>query len=146
MDACLRAAGEAHGVPPALLYLILRVEDGRLGRVTPNASGAPPDIGPAQVNGVWVRKAAERWNTTPERAFAALRDSFCANLEMAAYIAGLALAGDGAGDRAGFWDRFARYHSRTPRHQRRYLGLVAGQVERLLARRTTVAAADKAEP
>lgn len=127
MAACMDAAAKAHRLPPQLLYLILRVEDGRLGRVTPNVS-APPDIGPSQVNGIWVKRAAERWGTTPERAFLALRDNFCANLEMAAYIARRALD-DGTGD---FWERFAGYHSRTPKHRDRYLRLLAGQAERLL--------------
>lgn len=128
MAACLDAAARAHGLPAPLLYLILRVEDGRLGRVSPNtASGAPPDIGPMQVNAVWLPRIAARWGTDARTAFGALRDSFCANVEAGAWIMRLALH-RAKGD---FWEGVAHYHSATPRFRVRYLRLVLEQAMRL---------------
>jgi hypothetical protein len=125
---CITAAGAAHRIPASLLVLIMRVENGRLGRVTPNASGAPPDVGPAQVNAMWVRRLAQRWQTTPAEAFIALRDNLCANLEAAAWI--LRDAIDSAPD--DFWKGVAHYHSRTPHFRDRYLRLLRDQAMALL--------------
>lgn len=124
---CLRAAADAHGVPAPLLVVILRVENGRLGRVAPNASGAPPDIGPMQVNAMWLPRIAARWDADPRMAFVALRDNFCANVEAGAWIMRLAL------DRAkgDFWEGVAHYHSATPRFRVRYLRMVLEQALRL---------------
>lgn len=125
---CITAAATAHGVPAPLLVLIMRVENGRLGRVTPNASGAPPDVGPAQVNAMWVSKLAQRWRTTPQAAFVALRDNLCANLEAAAWI--LRDAIDSAPE--DFWKGVAHYHSRTPQFRDRYLRLLRDQAMAML--------------
>lgn len=124
---CLVAAADAHGIPPALLVIILRVENGRLGRISPNASGAPPDVGPMQVNAMWLPRIAARWGTDPRSAFLALRDSFCANVEAGAWIMRSAL------DRAkgDFWEGVAYYHSATPIFRVRYLRLVLEQALRL---------------
>lgn len=128
MSACLDASAARHGLDPSLLYLILRVEDGRLGRITHNASGAPPDIGPAQINGIWLRKLAVRWGVDVETTFLRLRDDFCWNIDAAGWIAREAL--DTCQGR--FWECFARYHSRTPHFQRRYLALVAERAKAML--------------
>lgn len=134
---CLRAAADAHGLPAPLLVVILRVEDGRLGRVVPNASGAPPDIGPMQVNAMWLPRIAARWHSDPRTAFLALRDNFCANVEAGAWIMRLAL------DRAegDFWEGVASYHSATPKFRVRYLRLVLEQALRLEAMAAPAAAA-----
>ncbi|HKM61428.1 MAG TPA: lytic transglycosylase domain-containing protein [Acidisphaera sp.] len=82
---CLLAAARVHRLPPALLVILLNVEGGSLGHVSHNTNGTV-DIGPMQVNQIWLPQLAARWNTTVPGAFAALRDNFCANVEAGAWI------------------------------------------------------------
>ena len=72
MRECLTAAAAAHRLPPAMLVILLKVEGGTLGRTSPNTNDTS-DIGPMQVNTIWVSKMAARWRTTPAAAYAALR-------------------------------------------------------------------------
>jgi len=127
IEACLTAAAVAYRIPAPLLVIILRVENGRLGRVTPNASGAPPDVGPMQVNAQWLPRIAARWGVSQDVAFPALRDDFCANVEAGAWIMRAALD-EARGD---FWRGVAIYHSPKGEHQRRYLRLVLEQSLRM---------------
>ncbi len=123
---CLLAAADAHRLPPAMLMILLKVEGGRLGHVSQNTNDTV-DIGPMQVNTIWVAKIAARWRTTPAAAFLALRDNLCANLEGGAWILAQALA-EAGGD---FWGGVAIYHSHKPEHQGRYLRLVLSATRRL---------------
>jgi len=123
---CLLAAADAHRLPPAMLVVLLKVEGGRLGHVSQNSNDTV-DIGPMQVNTIWVTKIAARWRTTPAAAYLALRDNLCANLEGGAWILARALA-EAKGD---FWGGVAIYHSHKPEHQGRYLRLVLAATRRL---------------
>lgn len=123
---CIEAAANAHGLPPTVLVILLRVEGGRLGRVSDNTN-ATVDIGPMQVNEIWLPKLAARWGASIPDTFLALRDNFCANLEGGAWILrqGLDEAG---GD---FWQGVGYYHSHSPVHKANYLRKVLQQALRL---------------
>ena len=125
---CLTAAAEVHRVPPALLAILLKVEGGRLGRVSQNGNDTQ-DLGPMQVNTAWAPRIAAHWRATPAAALAALRDNLCANLEGGAWI--LRQAIDEA--RGSLWGGVAIYHSHAPRHQRAYLRKVLDWTLRLQA-------------
>ncbi|MCW2318615.1 hypothetical protein M2322_004184 [Rhodoblastus acidophilus] len=126
VEACLKAAAGAHHVPAGVLVLLLQVERGRLGAVSKNTNGTV-DIGPMQVNEIWVGKIAQRWRTTKDAAYLALRDNFCANVEAGAWILRQAL--DEAPDN--LWDGVAIFHSHNPVHKRAYLKSVYEQAMRL---------------
>lgn len=142
VHGCLTAAAAAHRLPAAVLVILLKVEGGSLGRVSRNTNGTS-DIGPLQVNTIWVPKIARRWGTTPEAAFLALRDNLCANFEGGAWILRRALD-EARGD---FWGGVAIYHSHTPERQRRYLRGVLDWTRRLQAQAQaqTRAAEDRAD-
>ena len=126
IDGCLKAAAELHQVPAGVLVLLLSVEAGRLGEVSQNTNGTV-DIGPMQVNDTWVQKIAGHWRASPDAAYRALRDNFCANVEGGAWILRQAL--DGAhGD---LWTGVALYHSHDPVHKLEYMQLVYAQAMRL---------------
>lgn len=133
---CISAASRAHKVPAVLLVLLLRVEGGRLGAVSKNTNDTV-DIGPMQVNSIWVHKMAQRWGSSDEAAYRAIRDNLCANLEAGAWIlrAGLDEA------RGDLWEGVAFYHSHSPEHKQRYLGLLWQQVSRLQLLKPSVPAA-----
>src|SRR6516162_3644773 len=123
-----RGCGQGLPAPPAVLVILLNVEGGSLGRVSPNTNGTV-DIGPIQVNEIWLPGVAAHWHATVADAYKALRDNFCANVEAGAWILrrGLDEAG---GD---FWEGVGYYHSHTPEHKTRYLREVLRQVLRLRA-------------
>ena len=125
---CLTAAAAAHRLPPAMLVILLKVEGGTLGRTSQNTNDTS-DIGPMQVNTIWVSKIAARWNTTPAAAYAALRDNLCANLEAGAWILRQALD-EARGD---FWTGVGFYHSHNPTYKERYLRKVLDASRRLQA-------------
>ena len=60
IGGCLNAAAAAYQVPPVVLVVLLNVEGGSLGHVSPN-SNATVDIGPMQVNQIWIPQVAAHW-------------------------------------------------------------------------------------
>ena len=114
--ACLEASAKISSVPRGVLLVLLYVEAGRPGMVSPNSNGTA-DLGPMQVNTTWVDRIARRWHSTPAQTYAALRDSSCANIEAGAWILGQAMH-EAHGD---LWQAVAFYHSHTPRHGNAYL-------------------------
>jgi hypothetical protein len=123
---CITAAAKLYRLPPAVLVILLNVERGSLGHVSPNTNGTV-DIGPIQVNEIWVPEIAAHWNATISDAYKALRDNFCANVEAGAWILRRGL--DEARD--DFWEGVSYYHSHTPEHKSRYLRDVLREVLRL---------------
>jgi hypothetical protein len=125
---CILAAAAAYREPPSVLVILLDVEGGSLGAVSRNTNSTV-DIGPMQVNQVWLPDVAAHWHTTERAAFLALRDNFCANMEAGAWILRQGL--DGAG--GDFWEGVGTYHSHDARYKRAYLRAVLAQVMRLRA-------------
>jgi hypothetical protein len=125
---CITAAAKVYRLPPAVLVILLNVEGGSLGRVSPNTNGTV-DIGPIQVNQIWLPEVAAHWHATIADAYKALRDNFCANVEAGAWILRRGLD-EARGD---FWEGVGYYHSHGPEHKTRYLQEVLRQVLRLRA-------------
>ena len=123
---CLTAAGSIYNEPPSILVILLNVEGGRLGAVSPNTNGTV-DIGPMQVNDIWVPKVAAHWQTDVKSAYLALRDNFCANAKAGAWILRRGLD-EAHGD---FWEGVGIYHSHDPDHKLTYLSSVLKQAIRL---------------
>ena len=123
---CILAAAKVYREPPAVLLILLNVEGGTLGAVSEN-SNATVDIGPMQVNQIWIPAVAAHWHASRQATFLALRDNFCANVEAGAWILRQGLD-EANGD---LWGGVAFYHSHTPEYQRRYLLAVLKQALRL---------------
>ncbi|NPD66335.1 lytic transglycosylase domain-containing protein (plasmid) [Lichenicola cladoniae] len=123
---CIESAAAVHRVPPAVVVILLSVEGGTLGHVSQNTNGTV-DIGPMQVNTIWVSIVAKHWGATSAETYAALRDNFCANVEAGTWI--LRQAMDQAhGD---FWEGVGLYHSHDPGYKADYLRKVLRQALRL---------------
>jgi Transglycosylase SLT domain len=124
--ACLEAAANAYRLPPSVLLILLSVEGGSIGHVSRNTNGTV-DIGPMQVNQIWLPAIARHWHATEAASFTALRDNFCANIEAGSWI--LRQAMDQAhGD---FWNGVGFYHSHDPGYKADYLRKVLRQALRL---------------
>ena len=126
LRGCLRVAARVNGVPPAVLLMLLQVEDGRLGEVSGNRNGTVV-ISPFQLNEIWLPAVAQHWGMTVEDAFPILRDNFCGNADAAAWILRGALA-DAHGD---VWEGVGRYHSARSDLKAAYLRRVLAAARRL---------------
>ena len=129
VSECIIAASELYDFPAGVLVIILNVENGRLGEVSGNKNGTV-DIGPMQVNEIWVPKLAEHWGVSPDQAYRALRDEVCANIEGGSWILRQAL--DEA--KGNFWEGVALYHSHSGAAKSAYLRSVYHHALRLTAR------------
>ena len=57
---------------------IYEVEGGQIGQVVGNTNGSY-DIGPMQINTLWVPELARHWGVSEKQAFRMLRDDPCIN-------------------------------------------------------------------
>jgi hypothetical protein len=138
---CIEAAAMVYHLPSAVVLILLSVEGGALGQVSPNTNNTV-DIGPMQVNTIWVPVVASHWRATPADTYAALRDNFCANVEAGTWI--LRQAIDQAhGD---FWEGVGFYHSHNPGYKADYLRKVLRQTLRLQAQALRQTAATPPNP
>ncbi len=128
LAACIEAAASIHRLQPAVLLILLNVEGGSLGRVSGNTNGTV-DIGPMQVNQIWLPMVAAHWDASVVQAYRALRDDFCANMEAGAWILRQGID-DAHGD---FWEGVGYYHSHDPGYKADYLRKVLRQALRLQA-------------
>ena len=138
---CIIAAASSYRLPQSLILILLRVEGGQLGAVSPNTNDTV-DIGPMQVNTIWVPRIARHWQATPQAAYVALRDNFCANIEGGTWILRQALD-EAGGD---FWSGVGIYHSHNPVHKDAYLRKVLEWTLRLRDQARQNAAATRAVP
>jgi Transglycosylase SLT domain. len=126
--ACIDASAQLYHLPPALFLIILHVEGGRPGFVTGNTNSTV-DIGPMQINQIWLPTLARHWHATTRATFRAIRDNFCANVAAGGWILARSIReADGH-----LWQGVAYYHSRTRRYQSAYLRAVLREVTRLQA-------------
>jgi len=125
LAACMFLAAQTYSVPPAVLFGIYQVEGGRIGQeVGPNRNGSY-DLGPMQINTLWIPELAKHWGVSNDTARKWLRDDPCTNVGVAAWI----LRGhmDETGDLA---QAISHYHSRTPRYGTAYRTRVISSMNR----------------
>lgn len=108
LAACLLLAAQTYSVPPAVLLGIYQVEGGQVGQeVGPNNNGTY-DIGPMQINTIWIPELAKYWGVSEQTARSWLRDDPCTNVGVAAWIFRNHYNETGNIEKA-----IAHYHSRT---------------------------------
>ena len=112
--ACLMLASQTYSVPPAVLVGIYKAEGGKAGQEVHNSNGSS-DLGPMQINTVWVPELAKKWGVKENVAKKWLRDDACTNVNVAAWI----LKGH-LEETKSLSQAIAHYHSRTPRYGSRY--------------------------
>ena len=103
--ACLLLAAETYELPPHVLLGIYQVEGGRVGQeVGPNQNGSY-DLGPMQINTIWLGELAGQWGVTKAPAKQWVRT----NVGVASWILRRHLNETGSLSQA-----ISNYHSRTP--------------------------------
>lgn len=124
LAACLLISAQTYQVPPGVLLGILQVEGGRIGQAVANTNGSY-DLGPMQVNTIWVPELSQKWNIDRGTAVRWLRDDGCVNMAVSAWI--LRQRINRTGD---LWSGIAGYHSLTPGIGSRYASKVAYMMRR----------------
>ena len=125
LAACFLLASHNYNVPPAALLAIMRVEGGRVGLESPNKNGSF-DLGPMQINTIWVPQLAQYWKVDHITARARVRDNACVNVHVAAWILRQRINQTGH-----LWGGIAGYHSLTPEVGRGYAIRVMGALEKM---------------
>lgn len=124
--ACLMLAAQTYNVPPAVMLGIMHVEGGRVGQaVGPNDNGSY-DLGPMQINTLWVPKLANHWKVSASTAHRMVKDDACVNVNVAAWILRQRLNESGNLTLA-----IAHYHSKTPRFGYLYARKVIGAMRKM---------------
>lgn len=109
LATCLLLASETYSIPPSVLSGIYMVEGGKIGQeVGPNGNGTY-DLGPMQINTIWLPELASFWSVPESRARAWVRDDACTNMGVSAWI--LRQHYD---ETQSLSKAIAYYHSRTP--------------------------------
>ncbi len=120
LAACLMLASQTYSVPPAVLVGIYKAEGGQVGQEVRNQNGSY-DLGPMQINTVWLPDLAQRWGVKTQTARQWVRDDPCTNVGVAAWILKSHLDETGSLSKA-----IANYHSRTPHYGTKYKSRVIG--------------------
>lgn len=114
LAACLMLASQTYSVPPAVLVGIYKAEGGKVGQEVKNTNGSY-DLGPMQINTIWMPELAKKWGVSESTARKWVRDDACTNVGVSAWILSGHLKETGDLSKA-----IAYYHSRTPHHGQRY--------------------------
>src|SRR3954470_14643627 len=85
LAVCIFTAAQTYVVPPSVLLGILNVEGGRIGQAVGNTNGTY-DLGPMQINTIWIPELANYWGVSPGAAMRAVRDDACINIGVGAWI------------------------------------------------------------
>lgn len=124
LAACIMMAAQAHDVPPALLTGIYRAEGGRAGLAVSNTNGSH-DLGPMQINTIWLPELAKQWKISEEKTKQVVRDDLCANIDVAAWILRRHL-----NETRDLAKALQHYHSRTPKHGEKYKNRVLNEMKK----------------
>jgi soluble lytic murein transglycosylase-like protein len=114
---CVQLAADRYGLPVSVVHAILKVEGGRVGQAVRNSDGSE-DLGPMQINTVWLPRLA-RYGITRQQ----LQQDRCINILVGSWI--LARQLETAKNMKGpvqrrVWWGIGAYHSRTPQHNVSY--------------------------
>jgi soluble lytic murein transglycosylase-like protein len=114
LAACLMLASQTYSVPPAVLVGIYKAEGGKVGQEVRNENGSY-DLGPMQINTIWMPELADKWGVNEGTARKWVRDDACTNVGVAAWILRGHMDETGSLSQA-----IAHYHSRTTKFGSRY--------------------------
>lgn len=120
---CVTHAAQTFGVPELPIWVILDVEGGTVGKVSQNTNNTY-DIGPMQINSIWLKHIAPFGITERQ-----VKNDLCMNIYVGTWIFTKELERHKTLAKA-----LAYYHSPTPKHQHRYLGLIQKAINRRLAK------------
>jgi hypothetical protein len=125
--SCVETSARDYRINPFVLLAILKVEsNGRTGVVGQNTNGTQ-DLGPSQFNtGSWAKLLIEKYKIPRE----ALLNDMC----QAVRALGFAVRTEIDAANGDLWTGIGNYHSRTPVHHQKYVGLVHGAYKQMVSK------------
>ena len=114
LAACMMLASQTYSVPPAMLAGIYKAEGGKVGQAVENTNGSY-DLGPMQINTIWLPELADKWGVSEDVAYDRIKDDPCTNVNVAAWI----LRGH-MDETKSLSQALKHYHSRTPEYGEKY--------------------------
>jgi len=114
LAVCIFAAAQTYSVPPSVILGILNVEGGRVGMASQNTNGTR-DLGPMQINTIWLPELSRHWGVPQSTAHRLVRDDACVNIGVGAWILRRKMDETGS-----LYRGIAHYHSATPYLGQRY--------------------------
>lgn len=108
LAVCIFAAAQTYVVPPSVILGILNVEGGRIGQAVRNTNNTY-DLGPMQINTIWIPELARYWGVKESEALRLVRDDACVNIGVGAWILRTNMNKTGSLSQG-----IAHYHSGTP--------------------------------
>ena len=114
LAACMMMAAQTYDVPPALLAGIYKAEGGKAGQQVENKNGSY-DLGPMQINTIWLPELAKKWGVDKKTAHNWVRDDACTNISVVAWILRRHLE-----ETRSLAKALEHYHSRTPKYGKKY--------------------------
>ena len=125
---CVNAAAERYGIPSAVLYAIIKTENGKAGYGSMNRNGTV-DWGPMQINGKWfVSSRSPVRRSFPHVSPYEIQTDPCVNVTVGAWILSGLLERDHS-----LWVAVGHYHSYRPREAKKYRRRVYFWYKRILA-------------
>ena len=134
LATCIFLASQTYSLPPAVLVGISMVEGGKVGQQVKNKNGSY-DLGPMQINTLWLPELAKTWGVSRSRAWQLVRDDACTNVHVAAWILRKKTIEAGS-----LYQGIAHYHSKTPKHGLPYRKKVVAMMHKhgLMKRREAI--------
>tara|TARA_B100002003_G_C13990461_1_gene478630 strand:- start:367 stop:783 length:417 start_codon:yes stop_codon:yes gene_type:complete len=114
LAACLMLASQTYSIPPAVMVGIYKAEGGKVGQEVKNTNGSY-DLGPMQINTIWLPELAKKWGVSEDTARKWVRDDACTNVSVSAWILKQHIQ-----ETKSLSQAIAYYNSRTPIHGTKY--------------------------
>ena len=114
LSLCIFTAAQTYSVPVNVLLGIMTVEGGYPGLAMTNKNKTQ-DLGPMQVNTIWLPELAKHWGVSKRTALRLVRDDACINIGVAAWILRTKINQSGS-----LYKGIAWYHSATPHLGQKY--------------------------
>lgn len=124
LATCIFAAAQTYSVPPSIILGVLSVEGGKIGQAVKNTNNTY-DLGPMQINTIWIPELAKYWGMSEKDALKIVKDDPCINIGVGAWI--LRTKMDQTGNLA---KGIAYYHSGTPSLGNKYRDKVLKAMEK----------------
>jgi soluble lytic murein transglycosylase-like protein len=121
---CIFTAAQTYAVPPSVVLGILNVEGGHTGQAVHNSNNTY-DLGPMQINTIWIPQLAGYWGVSQRVALKMVRDDACVNVGVGAWILRSKMNQTGS-----LYMGIAHYHSATPVHGSAYRKKVIAAMQR----------------
>jgi hypothetical protein len=129
---CVYSSAQYFDIPFAALVGVLSQEAGRVGQYRNNTNGTR-DNGPMQINTVWMDQIQKRGITELQ-----IRNNGCLNVFVGAWILSQHFQ-----NIENKWQAIGAYHSKTPKHNKKYQKLVRQRLLTNLNFRTVIEKANK---